>query len=142
FLAPGGKPTIGASIISNGITGLNQIRLITVGRGRDQGLFQADRNNWVPRLGAAWSMGLTTLRASYGVFYDRIFDNVLGNARNSPPFVVVLTTGGVPFGSSVAGPDPFTTDIPIGPTTVNPSLVFPSTQRWTFSVRSEEHTSE
>ncbi|MBI3679541.1 MAG: carboxypeptidase regulatory-like domain-containing protein, partial [Acidobacteria bacterium] len=74
FLAPGGKPALGASVISNGIAALNQIRLITVGRGRDQGLFQADKNNWASRAGAAWSMGLTTLRASYGIFYDRIFD--------------------------------------------------------------------
>ncbi|PYT11962.1 MAG: hypothetical protein DMG59_24900, partial [Acidobacteria bacterium] len=135
FLAPGGKPLLGTSLIANGLTGLNQVRFFTIGRGRPQGLFQPDKNNFAPRLGGAWTRGLTTLRASYGVYYDRIFDNVLGNARNSPPFVVVLTTGGVPFGSSVAGPDPFTTDIPIGPTTVNPSLVFPRTQRWTFSVQ-------
>jgi len=142
FLAPGGQPLRGTSLIANGIAGLNQARFITIGRGRPQGLFQPDRNNWAPRVGAAWTRGRTTLRASYGIFYDRIFDNVLGNARNSPPFVVVLTTGGIPFGASVAAPDPFTTEIPIGPTTVNPNLVFPRTQRWTISLQRqvEKHT--
>ena len=135
FLAPAGNAAHGTSLIANGNAGLNQVRFFTVGRGRAQGLFEPDRNNWAPRLGVAWTHGLTTVRASYGLYYDRIFDNVLGNARNSPPFVVVLTTGSIPFGASVAAPDPFTTDIPIGPTTVNPGLVFPRTQRWTVSLQ-------
>lgn len=135
FLAPGGKPLLGTSLTANGIAALNQVRFLTIGSGRPQGLFQSDKNNVAPRLGMAWTHGLATVRASYGIYYDRIFDNVLGNARNSPPFVIVLTTGGIPFGSSVAAPDPFTTDLPVGPTTVNPSLVFPRTQRWTFSLQ-------
>lgn len=135
FLAPGGAPLAGTSLTANGIAGLNQVRLIPVGRGRPMGLFQADRNNWAPRIGAAWSRGKTTIRGSYGVYYDRIFDNVLGNARNSPPYVVVVTTGGIPFGASVSNPDPFTTDVPIGPTTVNPNLRFPTTQRWNVSIQ-------
>jgi len=135
FLAPNGRPIEGASLISNGIAGLNQVRLIPIGKGRDLGLFRADRNNWAPRIGAAWTLGSTTLRASYGLYYDRIFDNVLGNARNSPPYVVVVTTGGIPFGNSVSNPDPFTTDVPIGPTTVNPDLRFPTTQRWNASIQ-------
>ncbi len=135
FLAPGGTAQRGTSLIASGIGGMNQVRFFTVGGGRPQGLFEPDKNNWAPRLGMAWTHGLTTVRASYGIYYDRIFDNVLGNARNSPPFVVVLTTGGIPFGASVAAPDPFTTDIPIGPTTVNPNLVFPRTQRWTVSIQ-------
>jgi len=138
FLSPDGSgPLLGTSLIANGHAGLNQVRFFTIGAGRSQGLFQPDKNNWAPRVGAAWTFGRTTLRGSYGIYYDRIFDNVLGNARNSPPFVVVVTDGGFPFGASVAGPDPFTTTIPIGPTTVNPDLVFPSTQRWAISVQRE-----
>src|SRR5260370_35867858 len=125
FLAPNGTPLAGTSLIANGIAALNQVRLIPIGKGRQLGLFQADTNNWAPRIGAAWTLGSTTIRGSYGIYYDRIFDNVLGNARNSPPYVVVVTTGGIPFGTSVSDPNPFTTDVPIGPTTVNPDLRFP-----------------
>jgi hypothetical protein len=135
FLAPNGTPLIGESITANGLQGLNQIRFFPVGSGRDQGLFKADRNNWAPRLGAAYTLGKFTFRGSYGIYYDRIFNNVLGNARNSPPYVVVLNAGGIPFGSSVASPDPFTTDVAIGPTTVNPNLQFPRTQRWNVSIQ-------
>ncbi len=134
FLAPNGTPELGTSLLANGPAGLNQVRLITVGTGRSQGLFQPDWNNWAPRVGGAYSWHNTTLRASYGIFYDRIFDNVLGNARNSPPFVVPVTTGNTPFGSSIAAPDPYTTTLSIGPTTVNPNLQFPRTQRWTVSL--------
>jgi len=137
FLAPGGQPQLGQSLLANGPGGLNQVRLITVGSGRPQGLFQADRNNWAPRIGGAYTLGTTTLRASWGIFYDRIFDNVLGNARNSPPFVVPVTTGGILFGSSVAPPDVYTTTLPIGPTTVNPNLQFPRTERWNVSLQQQ-----
>jgi hypothetical protein len=129
FLAPDGEPLKGTSLIANGIASLNRVRLYPIGSGRELGLFEPDKNNWAPRVGAAWTLGLTTIRGSYGVYYDRIFDNVLGNARNSPPYVVVVTTGGIPFGTSESDPNPFTTDVPIGPTTVNPDLRFPTTQR-------------
>jgi len=137
FLAPNGMPLLGTSLTANGPAALNQVRLITVGEGRPQGLFQADKNNWAPRVGTAYTWRNTTFRGSYGVFYDRIYDNVIGNARNSPPFVVPVTTGNIPFGASVATPDPYTTTLSIGPTTVNPNLRFPRTQRWMVSVQQQ-----
>lgn len=135
FLAPDGKPLLGKSLLANGPAGLNQVRLITVGSGRNQGIFQPDRNNWAPRIGGAYTWRATTFRASYGIFYDRIFDNVVGNARNSPPFVVPVTTGSIPFGVAVSNPDVYSTQLPIGPTTVNPDLQFPRTQRWNVSIQ-------
>ena len=137
FLAPNGAPQLGTSLLANGPAGLNQVRLITVGNGRPQGLFQTQGNNWAPRIGGAYTWNKTTFRASYGIFFDRIFDNVLGNARNSPPFVVPVTTGGVAFGSSIAPPDVYTTTLSIGPTTVNPNLQFPRTQRWNISIQQQ-----
>ena len=137
FLAPNGTPSLGTSLQANGPAGLNQVRLITVGSGTSQGLFQPDWKNWAPRIGGAYTWHKTTLRASYGIFYDRIFDNVLGNARNSPPFVVPVTTGNVSFGSSIASPNVYTTTLSIGPTTVNPNLQFPRTQRWNVSIQQQ-----
>lgn len=142
FLAPGGSGIQDSSILANSPQGTNQVRLFPIGPGRDLSLFTADKNNWAPRLGVAWSPsflghGKTTLRGSYGVFYDRIFNNVIGNARNIPPFVVVVTDANIPFGNSVAAPDPFTTDLPSGLTTVNPNLQFPRTQRWMGSIQNQ-----
>jgi hypothetical protein len=52
----------------------------------DQSLYEADRNNWAARVGLAWNLtgnGRTVLRAGYGIFYDRPFDNVWQNLRNN-----------------------------------------------------------
>ncbi len=138
FLSPGGNPSANTSLLANGPAGLNQVRLITVGSGRPLALFPAALNNYSPRLGFAYSANpTTTVRGSYGIFYDRIFDNVVGNARNSPPFVVPVTTGSIPYGFSVATADPAATTLPIGPTTVNPNLSFPKTQRYNLSVQQQ-----
>lgn len=128
-------------ILSGGAVGLRDLRLLTIGPDRPQAFYHADRNNFAPRLGLAYRPSLfgmdhTVVRASYGIFYDRIFNNVFGNARNSPPFVLPVTLSGAPFGSLPAS-DPFTTALPIGPVTVNPNMVSPYTQRWTMTVQQE-----
>ena len=51
--------------------------------------------------------------------------------------MVPVTTGGILFGSSVAPPDVYTTTLPIGPTTVNPNLQFPRTERWNVSLQQQ-----
>lgn len=138
FLSPNGTPSVGTSLLANGPGGLNQIRLITVGSGRPLGIFQANLKNFSPRIGVTFSATpAITIRASYGIFYDRIYDNVIGNARNSPPFVVPVTTGNTPYGSSIATADPFSTTLSIGPTTVNPNLQFPRTQRYLVSIQQQ-----
>ena len=46
------------------------------------GLLPVDRNDWAARTGLSWRLderGRTFLRASYGIFYDRIFDNLWQN---------------------------------------------------------------
>src|SRR6516162_2504711 len=112
-------------LLDSGPLALNQIRLIPVGPGHGLSFFDANRNNWAPRVGIAWTpdflgRGKTTLRAGYGIYYDRIYNNPIGNARNEPPHVVVVTDGNIPFGNSVATPDPFTTTLPTGLTSVPP----------------------
>jgi hypothetical protein len=67
FLAPGGKPLQGVGLLDSGPLALHQIRLIPVGPGHDLSLFAANRNNWAPRVGIAWTpdflgRGKTTLR--------------------------------------------------------------------------------
>lgn len=140
FQVQDGSPLLGTSLLAFGPQSLNKIRLFPVGPGRGRSLFEGNKGNYEPRVGLAWSPSLlgknrTTIRASYGIFHDRIFDNVVGNARNAPPFVVPVTSGGIPFGTTVSTPDPFTTTLPIGPTTVNPNLTTPITERWNFSLQ-------
>ena len=52
-------------------------------------LYKSDLNNFAPRLGFAWDFlgdGKTVLRGGYGVFYEKLFFNIIGNARFNPPF--------------------------------------------------------
>ena len=61
-------------------------------------LYEADWNNFAPRLGFAYDLfgdSSTSLRGGYGISYDKIFFNVGANARFNPPFFGLsnLTTG-------------------------------------------------
>jgi hypothetical protein len=44
--------------------------------GGDKRLFDTGRGDWGVRAGVSYSRGNTVLRASYGIFYDRPFDNL------------------------------------------------------------------
>jgi hypothetical protein len=54
-------------------------------------LYPADRNNFAPRLGFAWSPGVlnnkTVLRGGVGVSYNRITDTMTAISRRNPPFM-------------------------------------------------------
>ena len=76
-------------------------------------LWKPDRNNFGPRVGFAWDIhgdGRTSLRAGYGISYERNFGNVTFNVIQNPPnyAVVSLTAPGdvatLPITLSNAGP--------------------------------------
>jgi hypothetical protein len=61
----------------------------TVGPGTGRLLYNNDFSNFEPRIGFSWdpwSDGKTAIRASFGIFHDRNFGNLFGNARGNPPF--------------------------------------------------------
>jgi hypothetical protein len=69
--------------------------------GRSQ-IFDSDRNNFAPRVGAAYSKEwfgrhlLSVFRGGYGIFYDQILGAVVSQSRNVFPTFLTLNFGGGP----------------------------------------------
>ena len=65
------------------------------GPGTGRLLYNNDFSNFEPRVGFSWdpwSDGKTAVRASFGIFHDRNFGNLFGNARGNPPFQASYAT--------------------------------------------------
>ena len=60
-----------------------------VGPGTGKQIYKQDYSNIEPRIGFSWDPwhdGKTAVRAAFGIFHDRVFGNLFGNARGNPPF--------------------------------------------------------
>jgi len=69
-------------------TGQNVV-LSVVGPGTGHQLYKNDWTNIEPRVGFSWDPkgdGKTAIRGAFGIFHDRVFGNLFGNARGNPPF--------------------------------------------------------
>ena len=71
-------------------------------------IFDADRNNFGPRVGLAYSTGLfgsnrnTVFRVGYGVFFDQALGAVVSQSRNVfPNFLTLNFAGGIPTQAGV-----------------------------------------
>jgi len=70
-------------------TGANPLQSATLKVGGP--LYPADKNNFAPRLGFAWTpskfVTKTVIRGGFGVAYNRITDTMTGISRVNPPFL-------------------------------------------------------
>lgn len=60
-----------------------------VGPNTGHQIYDNNYNNIEPRIGFSWdpwSDGKTAVRGAFGIFHDRVFGNLFGNARGNPPF--------------------------------------------------------
>ena len=65
------------------------VNFTVVGPGTGHALYKQDYSNWEPRFGLSWDPfgdGKTAVRGAFGIFHDRVFGNLFGNARGNPPF--------------------------------------------------------
>lgn len=112
-------------------------------------MYANDYTNFEPRIGLAWDPGgdgKTAVRAAYGIFHDRIFDNLFGNARGNPPFqgaVVNLFQGTTPTPENVpfaeAAPPALTYhngDYALATLLAN-NIRMPESQSWNFGIQRE-----
>lgn len=96
-------------------------------------MWHTRNNDYAPRIGFAWDVfgnGKMAVRGGYGIYYDRIFDNVWSNGAWNPPFYALLDfendTGDAVFYSNPAsigaaynpsgpcGPIPYGPGVPPG----------------------------
>jgi hypothetical protein len=112
-----------------------------------EGIYRADRNNFAPRAGFAWTAGQsgrTVVRGGFGMFYTRSpLRNILEVVRNSieEPFRVIYSRAeaqalGLRYPVTNAGVLPLarSPNAPWTGTTINPDFPTPYSTQWLVSV--------
>lgn len=121
---------------------------------RDHDIWNKDLNNFAPRVGFAYDMfgtGKMVLRGGFGMFYDRLFNNVFENIRFNPPFFANPQLGPL-FSGTAVGPIsspgvytvPFTSTgsftipgAPSSPRHMDQNLVTAYTEQWHLTTQYE-----
>lgn len=120
--------------------------LTVVGPGTGKQMYNNDYKDIEPRVGFAWDpfkTGNTSIRAGYGIFHDRIFDNLFGNARSNPPFQGLVSNqfntpavpGAIPFGVAAPPGTHFVNGDFETLTLLDPNIKMPASQNWNFGIQ-------
>ena len=90
-----------------------------------------DRDNFGPRIGAAWNVGRSfVVRAGYGVYYDSSMFEVNSAMFFNPPEFDLLGY----FGTTLQNPFQAGFAIPPQLAVVNPNVITPYVQQWNLTV--------
>jgi hypothetical protein len=124
-----------------------------VGPGTGKSLYNTDYTGYEPRIGFSWDPwkdGKTAVRGAFGIFHDRVFGNLFGNARGNPPFEQdyvqfpnetlnnALGTGGVPTIVPDTAPSPIIPDGSLlSPVLFDTHFRNTVSNNWSFGVQRE-----
>jgi len=125
----GGKPVADVSSFAFGRTKNN---FFPVAEGRP--FYQPDRNNFQPRIGAAWDIGgrgATVLRIAYGLYHDRVAILEFSGVSDNPPYA--FSTNGIIVPFRLGAPLPLQESIMNG-VAIDPKLRNPYTHRANVTV--------
>ncbi|MDW5265601.1 MULTISPECIES: TonB-dependent receptor [Acidobacteriaceae] len=110
-------------------------------------------NSWKmiePRIGFSYDVngdGRTAIRGGFGIFHDRIFDNLFGNAKSNPPYQAQFndypiigdspyTVASAPFpGSLTPSANISNGDYLSGPVVIDPRLKMPTSESYNIGVQ-------
>jgi Carboxypeptidase regulatory-like domain len=117
-----------SNLLENPATAIAPVTMSIVGPGTGHQLYNPDYSNIEPRVGLSWDPygnGKTAIRAAFGIFHDRVFGNLFGNARGNPPFeqdynAFPLDTINGFYGGGINGPFPLPAPPDTTPTPVIP----------------------
>jgi hypothetical protein len=101
----------------------------------------ADRNNWAPRVGVAWTIGSdgkTVVRAGYGIYYDQSALAPSEGLYFNPPFFnfkLYFSLPGLPLTLNNPFPSVFPVPLPPSAFAFQRDLRTPYVQQWNFGIQ-------
>jgi hypothetical protein len=88
-------------------------------------MWKTYNKDFAPRVGFAWDpfgRGKMAVRAGFGIFYDRIFDNIWSNGAWNPPFYALLDFNAAGCGDSIFYSNPASIGAAYNPANLPPGV--------------------
>jgi hypothetical protein len=122
----------------------------SVGPGTGRQLYADSWKLIEPRVGFAYDVkgdGRTAIRGGFGIFHDRIFDNLFGNAKSNPPYQAQFndypiisaepyTVADAPYPGTLVPTDRvYDGDYLSGPVVIDPNLKIPTSESYNIGIQ-------